>query len=311
MVENTGVFRGFGRSQELVRGNGWSVFTVIVITVALIIVAGLVAGLALAADQPRVGRVDHRQRRREHDRGAVHRGCLDAHVLPPARARDGRVRLSIGEVLGEAWNLYTRHAGKLILMCAAVFAVISLVPAAIGPTRDPGLVAVVVILDIAAIALLQGALAVAVGELRAGRTEISIGRVLSKAGEHFWSLVVAVLLLAIVVVGGLILLIVPGLVLLTYTMAVVPAVVLEGRDPLGAFQRSFALVRGDGLAVFAIIVLTTLVSVPYPPRSGGAGAASPLRRHLPRRGSSPTPIVMPFVALAWTITYFDLKLNKG
>ena len=52
MVENTGVFRGFGRSQELVRGNGLNVFTVIVLTVALIIVAGLVAGLALAPINP-------------------------------------------------------------------------------------------------------------------------------------------------------------------------------------------------------------------------------------------------------------------
>jgi hypothetical protein len=221
------------------------------------------------------------------------------------------VRLSIAEVLGEAWSLYTRHAGKLILMCAAVFAVVSLVPAAIGPTRDPGLVAVVVILDVVAIALLQGALAVAVGELRAGRTEFSIGKVVARTAEHFWSLVVAVLLLAVVVVGGLILLIVPGLVLLTYTMAVVPAVVLEGRDPLGAFQRSFALVRGDGLSVFAIILLTTLVSVAVSAAIQAALAPLPRFVDIYLAWVVANSIVVPLVALSWTITYFDLKLNKG
>jgi hypothetical protein len=199
----------------------------------------------------------------------------------------------------------------MILMCAAVFALISLVPAAIGPTRDPGLVAMVVILDIAAIALLQGALAVAVGELRAGRTEISISRVLSQAGGRFWSLVVAVLLLAVVVVGGLILLIVPGLVLLTFTMAVVPAVVLEGRDPLGAFQRSFALVRGDALAVFAIIVLTTVVSIAVSAAIQAALAPLPRFVDIYLAWVVANSIVVPLVALAWTITYFDLKLNKG
>jgi hypothetical protein len=221
------------------------------------------------------------------------------------------VRLSIAEVLGEAWSLYTRHAAKLILICAAVFALISLVPAAIGPTRDPGLVAVVVILDIAAVALLQGALAVAVGELRAGRDGFSIGRVLERAAEHFWSLVVAVLLLAIVVVGGLILLIVPGLILLTYTMAVVPAVVLEGRDPLGAFQRSFALVRGDAIAVFVIIVLTTVVSVAVSAAIQAALAPLPRFVDIYLAWVVANSIVVPVVALVWTITYFDLKLNKG
>jgi hypothetical protein len=52
MIENTGVFRAFGRSQELVRGNGWNVFVVILVTVALIIVAGLVTGLALTPIDP-------------------------------------------------------------------------------------------------------------------------------------------------------------------------------------------------------------------------------------------------------------------
>lgn len=48
VLEDAGVFRAFGRSQELVRGNGWSVFAVIVMTFAVLIAAGLVLALALS-----------------------------------------------------------------------------------------------------------------------------------------------------------------------------------------------------------------------------------------------------------------------
>lgn len=47
MLENAGVFRAFGRSQELVRGNGWSVFGVVAITIALLLAAWLVIGLII------------------------------------------------------------------------------------------------------------------------------------------------------------------------------------------------------------------------------------------------------------------------
>jgi hypothetical protein len=48
MLENAGVFRAFGRSQELVRGNGWSVFGVVALTILLLFGAGLVIGFVLA-----------------------------------------------------------------------------------------------------------------------------------------------------------------------------------------------------------------------------------------------------------------------
>jgi hypothetical protein len=47
MLENAGVFRSFSRSRELVRGNGWNVFAVIVLTFAVLIGAEVVLSLAL------------------------------------------------------------------------------------------------------------------------------------------------------------------------------------------------------------------------------------------------------------------------
>jgi hypothetical protein len=70
-------------------------------------------------------------------------------------------------------------------------------------------------------------------------------------------------------------------------------------------------VRGDGLAVFVIIVLTTLVSVAV--SAAIQAALTPLPRFVDiyLAWVVSNSIVVPVVALAWTITYFDLKLNKG
>ncbi|HEY4278932.1 MAG TPA: hypothetical protein VGM91_11960 [Conexibacter sp.] len=44
VVEQTGVFRAFGRSQELVKGNGWNVFGLLLILWVLLIGVSIVAG---------------------------------------------------------------------------------------------------------------------------------------------------------------------------------------------------------------------------------------------------------------------------
>jgi hypothetical protein len=46
VLEGKSAGESFGRSRELVRGNGWNVFGVIVITIAAVIVAGIIVGIA-------------------------------------------------------------------------------------------------------------------------------------------------------------------------------------------------------------------------------------------------------------------------
>ena len=55
VLEHAGVFGSFGRSRELVRGNGWNVFGVIVIVWVAVIIVSFLAG-ALAAPLGHVGR---------------------------------------------------------------------------------------------------------------------------------------------------------------------------------------------------------------------------------------------------------------
>jgi hypothetical protein len=47
VLERARVFGAFRRSWQLVRGNGWPVFTVLVVTLLLLLVAGLVLGIAV------------------------------------------------------------------------------------------------------------------------------------------------------------------------------------------------------------------------------------------------------------------------
>jgi hypothetical protein len=48
VLENRGIGESFGRSHDLVRGNGWNVFGVIVLTLLILIGVGLVIGLVLS-----------------------------------------------------------------------------------------------------------------------------------------------------------------------------------------------------------------------------------------------------------------------
>jgi hypothetical protein len=52
MLEGAGVFRSFGRSQELVRGNAWNVFAVVAVSIVLLLLAGIVLGLILQPIDP-------------------------------------------------------------------------------------------------------------------------------------------------------------------------------------------------------------------------------------------------------------------
>ena len=46
VLERPGIFAAFGRSRELVRGNGWSVFGVLVVVFVAVVAISIVAGLA-------------------------------------------------------------------------------------------------------------------------------------------------------------------------------------------------------------------------------------------------------------------------
>jgi hypothetical protein len=221
------------------------------------------------------------------------------------------VNLSIPGVLGEAWGLYTRNSGRLTGVAALVFGLLSLVQAAIDTTGVQALLAVSAGVTILGALWLQGALVVVVDDLRDGRIDLTVGQVFRRVEPRLWTLLAVGIIAAVGVAGGLILFIVPGLVLLTYWSLTVPAVVIETRGVIDAFKRSMRLVSGDALRVFAVILITVALATII------AYTILILLSPLPEffdvyvAGVVANAITMPFVALSWTLMFFDLRLNKG
>lgn len=157
---------------------------------------------------------------------------------------------------------------------------------------------------------LQGALVRAVEDVRDGRADLSLGQTLQSVRPHLISLIVAGVLAGLGIALGLILLIVPGLVLLTWWIVIVPVIVLEQRSAGESFGRSRELVRGYGWNVFGVIVLTVLVYI-------GLSVVvrlllTPFADWLEAFLSSVVvgTVATPFLAVAWTLLYFRLRRAK-
>ena len=222
--------------------------------------------------------------------------------------------MSPGQILGEAWALYRAHWRHLLPIALVVYLLLSLVVLLLAALLGwLGLIAGVFV-SLAGVFWLQGALAVAVEDIRDGRADLSIRDTVSRVRPRMNTLAVAGLLAAIGITIGLLLLIAPGLYLATLWALIVPAIVLEGRSVLEAFGRSRELVRGNGWNVFGLIVLTFLVLI-------GAGIVigillalllSPLPESLEQYvGDVVTnTLFAPFAALAFTLAYFRLREER-
>jgi hydrogenase-4 membrane subunit HyfE len=150
-----------------------------------------------------------------------------------------------------------------------------------------------------------------VDDVRDGRADLSISETLDRVTPHLTTLALAGLLAGIAITFGFILLIVPGLFLLTIWLLIVPAIMLENCGVSAAFARSQELVRGYGWSVFGVIILTVLIFI-------GVGIVFAILEGVldSRWLSFALNIVLqtvtaPFLALAWTITYYELRDLKG
>jgi hypothetical protein len=148
---------------------------------------------------------------------------------------------------------------------------------------------------------------VAIEDVRDGRADLSISETLSRVRPRMNPLAIGGILASIGVTIGFILLIVPGLVLLTWWLFIVPVIMLEGRSATDAFGRSRELVRGNGWNVFGLIVLTIVILVVagiiigiillFLPDEVGQYVSNVIANTL----------FSPFVAAAWTLAYYHLR----
>jgi hypothetical protein len=216
----------------------------------------------------------------------------------------------VGDVFGEAWGLYRAHWRHLLPIALAVYLLLSVFSVLLALLLGwLGLIAGAFV-SLAGIFWLQGALVVAVEDIRDGRADLSIGETLARVRPRMNTLAVAGILAALGIVVGLLLLIVPGLVLFTWWALIVPVIMLEGASVRRSFGRSRELVRGHGWSVFGLIVVTIVILV-------AANAVldlitSPLDDWLQGLISdvASNTLTAPLLALVFTLTYYRLRAPR-
>jgi hypothetical protein len=212
-----------------------------------------------------------------------------------------------GDVMAEAWGAYKAHWRHLIPLAFVVYLLISALALLLAVLL--GWVGIVfgTLISLAGLFWLQGALVVAIEDVRDGRADLSIQETLSRLRPRLNTLTFAGLLAALAVGAGLFLLVVPGLVLLTFWLVIVPVIVVERAAVFRAFGRSYELVRGHFWSVFGVLILTVLVLILV-------GIAFAIVSSAFDTGVvdlvvdvATQTITAPFVALAWTMTYYRLR----
>ena len=214
-------------------------------------------------------------------------------------------------VIGEAWGLYKAHWRHLLPISFVVFVALAIVGALLTAVLTWVGALLAALISLVGLFWVQGALATAVEDIRDGRADLSLGDTFSRVRPQLGSIVVAGVLAGIGIFFGLLLLIVPGLLLMTWWVLVIPVVALE-RTPAGAaFGRSRELVRGYGWNVFGVIVLTILLLLAF--EIVLAIVLSPLAEWLQSFVSNVVSgtLTTPFIALVWTLLYFRLRQAKS
>jgi hypothetical protein len=218
--------------------------------------------------------------------------------------------MQTGAVIRNAWELYKAHWRHLLPIALVVYVLVSLLALLLAVLLGWVGFAAGVLIAVAGIFWLQGALVVAVDDIRDGRADLNISDTLGRVRPRLNTLTLAGLLAAVAITIGLALLIVPGLILLTIWLLIVPAIMLEGHGVMSSFGRSHELVSGHGWNVFGVIVLTVLILVAVGIGFGIVDAAIDTAWASVLLDIASQTVTAPFVALAWTLTYYELRALK-
>ena len=226
--------------------------------------------------------------------------------------------MSVGDVLGEAFDLYKRFFGRFVATAAVVFVVLDLISAiadrASGTSVSSDLLwsLIALVFSFVGAFWLQGVLIEAVRDVRDGRADLTIPELYERTRPHLLSLIGAGILAGLAIALGLVLLVVPGLFLLT-RWALIPAViVIEGRRAGESFDRSWQLTSGYGWTVFGSLLVAYLLY------AVGQGVLRAIFAPLPHfaaiwvGGVVAHSITTPFIAAVGAVLYFRLaRLSVG
>jgi hypothetical protein len=220
--------------------------------------------------------------------------------------------VTVGGVLQQALGLYQRFFWRFAATTAIVFVLLDLLSAFAWTVDSTGgralWLLLSAILGLIGTFLVQGALTLAVDDVRDGRIDTSIGELYARTRPRLGSLILAGVLAGIGIGIGLILFIAPGLYLLTLWALIVPTIVLEDRSAGESFSRSSALTAGHRWAVLGVAVVTLIASgIVSGIVSAIFAAVLPDLLGVWLGDLVAHCVTTPFLALAWTVMFFDLR----
>ena len=213
-------------------------------------------------------------------------------------------------VIGEAWETYKAHWRHLVPIALVVYVAVALISLVLVLLLTWFGAILSFIISLIALFWVQGALVRAVEDIRDGRADMSLGETYERVRPQLPAIIVAGLLAGLGIALGLVLLIVPGLILLTWWIVIIPVIVLEERSAGESFSRSRELVRGHAWSVFGVIVLTILLVIAFNIVLGLL--LLPVSEWLQSFLSNIIigTVVTPFVVVTWTTLYYRLRAAK-
>lgn len=216
-------------------------------------------------------------------------------------------RLSPGDVIGRAFEIYREQIGVLLPAALLIFA-ISAVVSWVFDEDAWTLIAAVVSLVLTW--LYQGMVVQLVRDVQDGRRDHTMGELFSSVSPVLLPVIAVAILAGIGLAIGFVLLIIPGLILLTFWSVVVPVTVIERPGVFSAFSRSWSLVSGYAWPVFGTIVLVFLLVV------AASIAAALIGLALGDVGRAIlnwlfAAITQPVAALTASVLYFTLLRVRG
>jgi hypothetical protein len=221
-----------------------------------------------------------------------------------------QAQLDVGGVIRRVLDIYVDQAPVLMPAAAVVFVFTGII-AELLVAASASLALVALLIDLVATTLFTGMIVELVADVRDGRRDASVGRLLRAVSPVLGQLVLVGFVAGAGVLIGFVLFIVPGLALLTIWAVFAPVVVLERPPGLGALGRSRELVKGNAWRVFGVIFVLIIVvvvladAVDVAAASAGTGAAIVVRVVV-------GILTAPLSALAAAVLYFDLReLHAG
>src|SRR5215468_2252288 len=208
-------------------------------------------------------------------------------------------------VLTETWALYRRYAAHFLLIAFVIYLTVAILVGLLSLAGWFGNV-LGLIIELAALFLLQAALVKAVQDVRDGRVDLNLSQTFQAALPYLLPVAGAGILAAIGIAIGLALLIVPGLILLTFWCLIVPFIVLGGSGVFESFGNSWRTVRGYAWNVFGTYVLVFLILIAFSIVLGFVLILLPLWLRSFVNSVVTGTLIAPFLALVATLLYYRL-----